>query len=103
MAGLMMNSVFGHGKPGTFEERLRDQIREIQESRRQKFGTGLYLICLTDGSIDKFEPIHEKETDDFIICFNGVSKDSIDLVSQHHILAVLSALMLSADSILAYV
>lgn len=88
---VILNRTFGCGKPGTFEESLVDEIKEIQESRKQKYGTGLYIICLTEGSIDKFEPSGETERDDFVICGDGISIESINSASKPHTLAVLSS------------
>lgn len=100
---VILNRTLGCGKPGTFEESLVYEIKEIQESRKQKYGTGLYIICLTEGSIDKFEPSGETERDDFVICSGGVPIESINSASKPHTLAVLSSLMLSADNALTFV
>lgn len=102
---LLLDRYHGLGKPGSIEEQLIDKTKEIQESRKQKFRTGLYLICLIEGSIDKFEPSHVTETDNFVICSDGVSIESIEsiyLASKPHILGMLSALTLSTDSVLAF-
>jgi len=100
---LMLSSIFDFDKLDTFEEQLADEIKEIQKSRKQSFGTGLYLVCLTEGSVDKFEPSCSRETDDFMIYIDEVLKESINLVFEPHVFDVLSALVISTDSVLAFV
>ena len=102
---LRLGRWYGLGEPGSLEEQLIDKTKEIQESRKQKFGSGLYIVCLIEGNIDKFEPSYVTETDNFVICSDGVSKESIEsinLASKSHILDMLSALTLSTDSVLAF-
>lgn len=102
---LLLDRWHGLGELGSLEEQLVDKTKEIQASRKQKFLPGLYLVCLVEGNIDKFEPSHVTETDNFVICSDGVSKESIEsinLASKSHILDMLSALTLSTDSVLSF-
>ena len=102
ITGVLLDGMFIGAKTGTFEERLADEIRERRESRKQKFGAGLYLICLIDGTtVDILDTTYSREDDDFVICIDGASKEPIRSASEPHLLAALSALTLSADSILA--
>lgn len=99
IANLMLNFTFGQVQPGTFDEQLEEAVSEIKQSRKQKFGAGLYLVFLKDGNVDKFTPSNQGEKEEFVICFNGASKEPIRETSEPHIITALSALTLAASNI----
>jgi hypothetical protein len=100
VAGLLLNGMFGLANSGTFEERLEETLLEIKESRKQKFGIGVYLIFLRRRKINTFSPSHERELESFVVCFDGASKQEIQLDSEPKIQAALSALTLAIDNVL---
>lgn len=99
-ANLLLDGVFGRANSDTFDECLEKALAEIKESREKEFEPGLYLVFIREGNISNFMPSHEEELEEFVVCFDGASKEEIQEVSESHICALLSALVLSIDNVL---
>lgn len=99
IANLMLNLMFGRVQRGTFHEQLEETTSEIQQSRKQKLGAGLYLVFFKDGNVDEFTPSNQEENEEFVICFDGASKEPIRQASEPYIITALSTLMLAASNI----
>jgi hypothetical protein len=98
IGGLMLNSFWGSGNSKKLKEQLKSKVAEIQETRRQKFGDGLYLVCLTEGKASDFNQSLKRERDDFVVCINGV-REPLNIASKQNIMAILSSLFLSGNRI----
>ena len=98
IANLMLNSMFGQVQSGTFHEQLEETASGIKQSRKQKLGAGSYLIFFKDGNVDEFTPSNQGENEEFVICFDGASKEPIRQASEPYIITALSTLMLAASN-----
>ncbi|HEY9671816.1 MAG TPA: hypothetical protein V6D11_10250 [Waterburya sp.] len=101
LANLMLNLTFGQVKPGSIDEQLQEEIEGMKHSRKQKFGTELFLVYVREGSVDTFTASNPVEKEEFVVNFNdnGTPKDSIRAGSEPHMMAALSAVMLAATNV----
>lgn len=100
--GAMWESYWCSSRSGTREERVARILSEIKESRR-RLGTGLYFVFEREGNVDEFTPSHEREVEDYVVCFDAPTDEKpILAVSKLQIRAALTALIIAADSVLGF-
>jgi len=99
VANLMLNALLGQPGLQGPEERLADELQEIRETRKRKFGAGPFLVLVREGNVEDFSPRHEKEMEDFVVCFEGTPKEPLRQASEPHVFASLTALAVSIDSV----
>src|SRR5262245_46574676 len=78
VADLMLRGLF-QAEPSSreFKERVSDAVGSVRASRQKEFGNGPFLVVVAEGEVAAFNPSHERDAGDFIVCFDACPKDSI--------------------------
>ncbi len=99
LANLTLNALFGQPGLEITQERLADELEEIRESRKRKFGTGPYLVLVREDEVERFSPDYEGETADFVVCRGGPPRELLRQASRPHVLATLSAVAVAVGDV----
>jgi hypothetical protein len=101
MANLMLRDLF-HAEPvgEEFKQRVADAVEEIRAGRGKESGSGPFLVVIGKGEVSSFTPSHEKDAEDFIVCFDGADKDEIRARFQSTITALMISIISEMESLI---
>ena len=79
VARLMLQGLIGGSEPATdeFRQRVTNAAEEIKVAREKEFGRDPFLVVIGEGEVPSFIPTHERDFEDFIVCFDGADKSEI--------------------------
>ena len=101
VSNLMLQALF-RAEPTSdeFKQRVAEAVEEIRLSRTKQFGGNPFLVVIGEGEVTLFNPSHEREAGDFIVCFDGINKDIIRDKYNKAIAAIITSLTSEADNII---
>lgn len=101
VAGLMLRALFNSDPTGCeFKQRVATAVEERQAARQKEFGSSPYLIVTGEGEVQSFNPTHEKDAEDFIVCFDGADKDAIRARFHDKITALINSIVSVAETVI---
>lgn len=93
VAGLMLRGLFGSEQIGEdFQYRVTHAVEELYAVRKKEFGDYPYLVVIAEGEVASFTPTQQRNTEDFVICFDGVDKNKIREQYQSSITAIINSI-----------
>jgi len=94
LAFLALQGIFGPAKVGTLEERLAEEIKELQEARRNKTGSYPILLFAATGPVDVTLGNSAQQRDEYVLTFDAFDKAAIRqrFVRQHRAMQLALAL-----------
>ena len=101
VAGLILRSIF-NSEPTEpeFKQRVASSVEELRLARHKEYGSNPFLLVIGEGEVTSFSPTHERDTEDFIVCFEGADKDEIRARFRDKLNALLISLISEADSVI---
>ncbi len=101
VANLMLQALF-RAEPTSdeFKQRVTDAVEEIKSSRKKQFGGNPFLVVIGESEVTLFNPSHEREAGDFIVCFDGINKDTIRDKYNKAITAIITSLTSEVDNVI---
>jgi hypothetical protein len=101
VAGLMLRALFNSEPTGNeFKQRVATAVEELQAARQREFGSSPFLIVIGEGEIPSFNPAHERDAEDFIVCFDGADKGAIRGRFHDKLTALLNAIVSEAETVI---
>lgn len=81
VAGLMLRAFFNSEHTSNeLKQRVAAAVEELRGARQKEFGNGPFLIVTGEGEA-AFNARHERDAQDFIVCFDGADKGNNSLDS----------------------
>ncbi len=101
VAGLMLRAIF-NSEPTEpeFKQRVARAVEELRAAREKEFGGSPFLVVICEGEVASFNPSHERDAEDFMICFDGVDKSEIRARFRDKLNAVLLSVVSEAESVI---
>jgi hypothetical protein len=97
----MLRALFNSEPTGSeFKQRVATAVDELRAAREREFGTGPFLIVIGEGEVPSFDPTHERDADDFIVCFDGADKAAIRALFQDKVAALLNSVVSEAETVI---
>ncbi len=98
--GLMLRGLVSDDLPeGSIEERIAREVEQIRSSRAQRLGRDPAIVISIRGEVDDITPSLERDLGSFVVCFDGIDKDSIRERNAGVIWATLTAITLATEGI----
>jgi hypothetical protein len=82
-----------------FKQRVAAAVEELRAARQKEFGSSLFLIVIGEGEAPSFNPTHERDAEDFIVCFDGADKDAIRARFHDKLTALLTSIVSEAKTV----
>lgn len=101
VAGLMLGALF-RSEPTSddFKQRVANAVEEIRATREKEFGNDPFLVVIGEGEVPLFNPSHERDAEDFIVCFDGADKDEIRARFHAKITALINSITSEVESVI---
>lgn len=101
VAGLMLRALFNSEPTGNeFKQGVASAVEELRATRQKEFGSSPFLVVIGEGEVASFNPTHEKDADDFIVCFDGADKGEIRARFHAKLTALLNSMSSEAESVI---
>ncbi len=101
VGGLILRDLFNSEPTSNeFKQRVTNAVEEIRATRQKKFGNNLFLVFTGEGEIPSFNSSHERDADDFIVCFDGADKDKIRAQFHDKLTALLNSIFSEVESVI---
>lgn len=101
VAGLMLRALFNSEPTGNeFKQRVATAVEELRAERQKEFGSSPFLVVIGEGDAPSFNPTHERDAEDFIVCFNGADKGEIRARFHIALTALLNSLVSAAENVI---
>ena len=101
VAGLMLRALFrAEPTSNDFKQRVANAVEEIRAAREKEFGNDPFLVVIGEGEVPSFNPSHEKDAEDFIVCFDGADKDEIRARFHTRITALINSITSEVESVI---
>jgi hypothetical protein len=102
VANLMLQGIFqAEPVPVDFKQRVANAVEEIRTARKEQFGDNPFLVVVVEGEVASFSPSHEKDAQDFVLCFDGADKEAIRQRLQPAIDAIIACSTSVLDDVIA--
>ena len=95
LAAQLLKGVFAPDPGGTLQERLAAEIEDVKARRIKTAGSGVFLVFEGDTDIPTPEFKHRRDTDEFAVCLDAISKVEIRDKFRQPIQCVMTALELT--------
>jgi hypothetical protein len=96
---LVLRALFRSESTGNeFNSVSRPQWKSYEQRAKRSLPAALFLIVIGEGEVGSFEPAHERDAGDFIVCFDGVDKATIRALFQDRLTALLNSVLSEADT-----
>lgn len=93
---LLLTGEFASDNP-TLDEQLEAEVAKIRDERRARTSAGMYLILEYSGTVEEFTPEVQRETDRFIISFDGFDPQVMRAESRPRFARAILALSIAAE------
>jgi hypothetical protein len=101
VARLMLQALFNSEPTGNeFKQRVASAVEELRAARQKEFGSSPFLVVIGEGEVPSFNPMHEKDAEDFIVCFDGADKGEIRARFHDKLTALLNSMISEAESVI---
>ncbi len=101
VAGLILRAVFRHEPTSDeFKTRVANAVEEVKAGRQKEGGNHPFLVVVAEGTVSSFEPQHEKDAEDFIVCFDGADKVKIRAEFEGRITALLNSIVAEVENVI---
>jgi hypothetical protein len=101
VAGLMLRGLFKSEPTGNeFKQRVATAVEELQVARQKEFGSSPFLIVTGEGEVPSFNPTHQRDAEDFIVCFDGADKGTIRARFHDKLTALLNSIVSEAETVI---
>lgn len=101
VGSLMLRRFFNSEPIGNdIKQLVSITVEERQLARKKKFGNRPFLIVIGEGEVPFFTPTHQRDAEDYIVCFDGADNGVIRARFQDKITALLISLISEADTII---
>ncbi len=101
VAGLMLRALFNSEPTGNeFKQRVATAVEELRAARQREFGSSSFLIVIGEGEVPSFNPTHERDAEDFIVCFDGADKRAIRGRFHDKLTALLNSIVSEAETVI---
>lgn len=94
---FLLNGIFGHGREGTPEERLAQEVEDIRQRRRKESGEGAFLVVEASGEVEDFEPQPQRDLSGFVLAIDDAPKKEIRARYEAVIHGLLGALAIASE------
>lgn len=98
LAGLMLQGIFAPEMIGTLEDRLKAQIDEIRQTRRQKTANSTLILFKGTGLVEFQLAGNAREHDDYLLTFDAYDKEAIREKFAHQHRSMQLAISLESSS-----
>jgi hypothetical protein len=75
-------------------------VEELRAARQKEFGSSPFLIVIGEGEVPSFNPTHQRDADDFIVCFDGADKGAIRAQFHDKLTALLNSIVSKVDTVI---
>jgi hypothetical protein len=84
----------------SIDQKIEEQVREIQAERRSRFSSGHFLVIRGEGEAPPFSPAHSREHASFVVCLNGAPKAELKERWKHEVSVAIAALPLALKRVI---
>lgn len=92
LSNVSINSVFGKPSGLSAEERISLEIEKVRRTRQQECGTGVFLVCRGDGTVEAPNLSECRDRGDYIFCLDATEPGTIRNMFMPSIHALVAAL-----------